>query len=103
MGMTYNRRTKTLSVRIDRGALRVLKWHSALTGKPLASRLRDDLESEAEKITETYNLALPDDGDDDEVVMRAPADDAPPSVPVEESPTPPAPEGTGTQQEETPQ
>lgn len=56
--MTYNRQSKTMSTRIDPGALDVLEWHAHLTGVPLRRWLRQLLEARAEEITAEYNLDL---------------------------------------------
>lgn len=71
--MTYNKVTKTMSVRVEHGALRVLEWKAQQDGVPLRTVIRNYLQQEAERITEQYNLALPD-GD-------GPAQESPPPEP----------------------
>lgn len=56
--MTYNTKSKTMSTRIDPGALAVLEWHAKLTGVPLRRWLRELLEQRAEQISEEYHLDL---------------------------------------------
>jgi len=54
--VTYNKRSRTISTRIDHGAVEVLEWKAKLDGIPLRTRIRDDLEAQAEAIALEYNL-----------------------------------------------
>lgn len=54
--MTYNKRSRTISTRIDHGAVEVLEWKARLDGIPLRTKIRDDLEAQAEAIALEYNL-----------------------------------------------
>ena len=56
--MTYNAKSKTMSTRIDPGALAVLEWHAHLVRVPLRRWLRELLEQRAEEITREYDLDL---------------------------------------------
>lgn len=80
--MTYNGRSKTMSLRIDPQALDVLEWDARLRGVKLRTELRDQLEAKAELLSEQYQLN-PQAPDPDAITiadLRAPdpADSDPP-------------------------
>lgn len=54
--MTYNGKTKTISIRLPHKAVKVLTWKARYDGVPLRSVIRRNLEDEAERISVQYDL-----------------------------------------------
>ena len=59
--MSYNRKSVTTSIRIDREALAVLEWWAGLKGFHLRQWIREDLQERAEKIAIEHNLDFSQD------------------------------------------
>ena len=79
--MTYNARTKTISIRLPAAAIEVLDWEAGLRGKKFRGEVRAELEERAARIARIYQLDTldtGDTGDDDEPVdgpVPGPIDD----------------------------
>lgn len=90
--MTYNRRSMTASIRLDREALFILKWDAGLRGAHWTTEVREYLEKRAEAIqAEHPELVIPDDIRVQPAATPAQADEALAADTVPDTPPPDTP------------